>query len=150
MAKRPQQRVERRYVVEWVEKNYPRPLAKLYNVRLGEVPPEIRDRYPGQPASSFKVYLSYADAVVVTEDELLVIEAKIYEPEKGIGQLNRYARLVPTSPDLRMWASRPVKKLLVTWRSTFPIVDEANHNGVSIVIFRPAWIEPILRSRNLL
>ncbi len=150
MAKRPQQRVERRYIVEWVERNHPRPLAKLYNVRLGEVPPEIRAAAPGQPASFFRTSLSYADAVVVTEEELLVIEAKIYEPEKGIGQLNRYARLVPTSPDLRMWASRPVKKLLVTWRSTFPIVDEANHNGVSIVIFRPSWIEPILRRRNLL
>jgi len=150
MAKRPQQKVERKYIVEWVERNYPRPLAKLYNVRLGTVPQAIRASAPGQPASFFRTSLSYADAVVVTEDEILVIEAKIYEPEKGIGQLNRYARLIPTSPDLQIWGSRPVKKILVTWRSTFPIVDEANHNGVSIVIFRPPWIEPILRSRNLL
>lgn len=150
MAKRPQQKVERRYIVEWVEKNHPQPLARLYNVRLGTVSPEIRASAPGQPESFFKTSLSYADSVVVTEDELLVIEAKIYTPENGIAQLNRYARLVPTSPDLKMWASRPVKKILVTWRGTMPIIDEANHNGVTVVIFRPAWIEPILRERNLL
>ena len=87
MAKRPQQKVERRYVVEWVVRNYPQALTMIYNVRLGEVPAETRAAAPGQPESFFKVYLSYADAIVVTDSEIIVIEGKISEPEKGIGQL---------------------------------------------------------------
>lgn len=150
MAKRPQQRVERRYIAEYVLKTYPDALARLFNVRLGTVAPEHRASVPNQPAAFFKVTLPYADSVVVTEDEIHLIEAKVYEPEKGIGQLRRYARLIPTTDDLKIWGSRPVRTILVTWRSTFPLVEDANANGVHMVIYLPNWLIPILQKRRLM
>lgn len=150
MSKRPQQRVERRYIVEYVEKTYPTALARHYNLRLGTVADEHRASVPNQPAAFFRVTLPYADAVVVTENEILVLEAKVYEPEKGIGQLRRYARLIPATDDLKIWGSRPIRTILVTWRSTFPLIEDANANGVQMVIFLPEWLIPILQQRGLM
>jgi hypothetical protein len=150
MSKRKQQPVERKLIVEYVEKTYPKPLAKFYNVRLGEPPAALKAAHPGLPDSYFKVWHAYADAVIVLEKEIHLIEAKVYKPEGAVSQLERYAYELPRTASLKMWSTRPIKKILVTARAPPQLLEFAGRHGIEVIIYRPAWVVPILQRRNLM
>jgi hypothetical protein len=82
--------VERRYVVEAVKKYWPNALRVYYNHPITPISNELRRRFPGVSDRYFTKYRRYVDAVVITDQELLLIEAKIRRPIDGLGQLLLY------------------------------------------------------------
>jgi len=150
LAKRNQQRVERRLVVEYVEQNYPDRLSVYYNLRVGKPPEAMQRAFPGVPASHFKVWQGFVDALVVLAEEFILIEAKVYHPENGVGQLDRYAEDLYDTEELKIWGPRPIRKLLVTARAPPQLIEFAGKRGVDIAVYRPDWIQPILRARGLM
>lgn len=149
MTKRKQQPVERRLVIEYVEETYSNPLAKYFNVRLGEPPAAMKAAHPGVPEKYFKVWHAYADAIVIVEAEIHLIEAKVYKPEGAVSQLERYAYEIPRTKSLLQWISRPIIKKLVTARAPPQLLEFAGRHGIEVIVYRPAWIIPIMQKRGI-
>lgn len=81
-----------------------------------------------------------ADAIVVTKDTLLVIEAKLMKILDGLAKLPFYADLIDSTPELTAYAALPRKMVLVS--SSLPgwAVWLATKHDVTIDYFHPAWI----------
>ncbi len=87
------------------------------------------------------------DAIVFPGGKMLLIEAKILSVIDGIAKLPVYAGLVPTTPELLPYVGLPREMILVCpWQSDH-VRAMADTVGVTIAVFRPAWIEPYLDSR---
>lgn len=117
-------------------RNYP----QWRNLRLGVAadPEEAR---------LMQVTLKYADAIVVTDTDLLLFEFKMEPKLDAIGQLQGYEELIPLTPELSKFAHLPIKKILVTTREDRNVRATAENNGIQYVIFRPSNIEQYEKSR---
>jgi len=148
--RRPYRHIERRYVVEYVANRFKRFVACFYNIRLGEPKEELKKRYPDIPERHFKVWLPTADAVVITDDFINLIEAKIRQPRAALGQLLDYAERIPKTPELKRYLDRGIKKILV-----IPLQDPeferiALSYGIQIEYFTTPWVLEYLREVKLI
>jgi len=101
--------VEHRLVAEFVTKMFPGQRFAL-RVRLGTVPEKYKKRYGDQFAERwFKVTKKWADAVVFKNDEIIIIEAKVFGKYTAVYQLTEYAKLFYETPE---YLSIPFRILL--------------------------------------
>ena len=135
---------EMRMLAEWLAETFPRE-TYLTRVRLGRIQPaagapELTDA----ERRMIGVHRRWADAVVLLEDRVLLIEAKI-RPQPGvISQLELYARLLPHTPELASHAHKPIEMILL-----YAIEDElinllAREKGIRCVFYHPAWVDAYL------
>ncbi len=148
--RRPYRQIERRYVVEYVAAKYPKRVAAYFNLRLGLPPEELRRRYPELPPEWGRVWMPFADAVVITESTIDVIEAKIRNPRQALGQLLDYVRRVPYTPELRRYLGREVRPILVMPYRDPEIERTCAEIGIYVDYFRPLWVEEYMKSVGLL
>jgi len=143
-------RVERRYVVDYVLNKYKSFIRVFYNLRLGPPPEWVARAVPGVPAGTYRPWQRYADAVVVTEATIDLIEAKVHNWKVGVGYLLEYEKLLPQTPELRPYLGRPVRKILVIPLPDPWVIQNAAAYGIIVDIYCPDWLVPILREKHYL
>jgi len=143
-------RVEREYVVDYVANKFPRRLKAYFNLRLGPPPEFVRRAYPNLPPGYFRSWQRYADAVVVTDDGLYLIEAKVHNLRIGISYLLEYKDLIPQTPELRPYINRPLHLRLVIPVPDPWIMQNAQKFGIEVDVYQPEWLVPILKEKGLI
>lgn len=135
---------------EYLAARHPRDRV-LGRVRLGPLTPEHQD--PTLTAEELKLlgnsFRRWADAVVVTDAELLVVEAALIPDPRDISLLETYLLLVGVTPELAAWHARPRRGLLVWAVDDAFSRDLAVRHGLAVDIFRPSnWSEWIHSKRE--
>jgi len=131
--RRKRQEWEARFASEYVNKFFPQATTFLH-LRLGVEPQPAKDRdYSESEKRALRVYMRWADAVIVLPTEIKVIEAKLRPAEypRGIAQLEIYQKIVPHTPELQPFLPRDFKMRLVV----------AVHDPVAEVLCREKGFE---------
>lgn len=149
MAKREYKQRERRYVPEYVNETYPDRVAVFYNMAIGPPPEALQNAHPEIPLAHFRRWRFWIDAVVITENRMILIEGKIRKPAEGLGQLLLYRALLPETPELYPYKGYPVEMVLVTPRPDPRVIGVANNLGINIVIWTKTWVQEYLRTLGL-
>ena len=144
--------IHERMLMEFLLKRYP-PGSWTTNVRLGMPHPEIsRTALTEAEMRMRMITLPQADAVVVMANEVHIIECLVRPEWWKILMLKVYAKLFPMTEEYRPYWDFPVKCILLTAISNPFMEWVAREEGVSVINYRPIWIEPYfgsLRPRQL-
>ncbi|MEM3092174.1 MAG: hypothetical protein QXW26_04690 [Candidatus Nitrosocaldus sp.] len=131
---------ERRYVAEYVYTYYPNAI-KMFNVRLGDVPEQFKySALAIENVNMYKVFRRFVDALVITEDEAILIEAKMIAKAENLAQLELYARLLTETKELQqLIMNKKIRKKLVAVVVDRVLVREAERYNVEVEVYRPSW-----------
>jgi len=139
--RRPYRQIERRYVVEYVLNRYPKALLRMFNVRLGIPTPIKAGKASMAEYRVAKLWAPFADAIVVLDNEIRVIETKIRYPRHGIGALKDYVRRVPETPTLQKYLpNRNIIGVLVTPLYDPDIERTCKLEGIVYDVYTPCWV----------
>src|SRR6266508_869719 len=83
----------------------------------------------------------WADAVVVDERELIVIEARMWDPSRAVGKLLEYMLLVPATPDLQPFLPRRLVGEVLTLQHDALGQLVIERAGLRYVHFDRPWAE---------
>lgn|SRR3990167_4684967 len=131
---------EMRMVAEYVQLTYPDDIVFM-RLRLGTMIPDgPRPNLAPEEVAMLGVFRRWADAVVITKDELVVIEASIRSDTGDPSKLVIYGRLVPHTPELREFLDRRlVLELVVAVED--PVVRQlAQEMGIRTRTYEPKWM----------
>jgi hypothetical protein len=129
---------------EWASLRYPGALV-FYQLRLGPtnrtlvnvtVTPELE--------RMLRVANWYADAVILTESEGLMVEAKVEPNPSAIGQALFYLRLYWQTPELAGYSHLPFSPVVLFAENDPTVADFARSLGVRVEIYTPPWIADYL------
>ncbi len=145
-VKQMRQQRERRLVAEYLAIHFPGARIMI-DVRLGVLPDAgTNGPYPNMPPGLFSAWRRWADALVFTGDEVIIVEGKI-RPDVGvIGQLELYMKLVPKTAELRDLLTRPLVALLVTAVDDPALAELCRDKNFRYATFRPDWVDDYLSS----
>lgn len=135
---------EMRMVAEYVSRAYPDALAMM-RVRLGTLLPNTpRPNLSEEEQAMLGVLRRWADAIVVTPRELIVVEVSIRSDTGDPSKLLVYGRLVPHTPELREFLDRRlVLELVVAVED--PVVTQVAHElGIRTCVYEPRWLPQYL------
>lgn len=135
---------EMRMVAEYVQRTYPQGLVYM-RLRLGALQPDVgpRDLAPEEMAM-LGLFRRWADAVVVTQEELIVVEASIRSDSGDPSKLVLYGRLVPLTPELQEYRNRKLVLELVVAVEDPAVSALAQEMGVRTRVYRPPWLPEYL------
>jgi hypothetical protein len=135
-TKKPRRNWEKRLVAEYVGMTYGKSL-QWRNVRLGEI--------VNQEAGKMYAFLRrWADAVVITTKEVIVIEGKI-KPNPGvISQLQLYLSIFPRTPEYHNYRNWPIRGEIVCALRDTDVERMAREAGLDYVIYEPSFMKEIL------
>lgn len=113
----------------------------MQQVRLGPTP-QYPSGVPLTPAleAMLRNQLWYADLIVPTGTELLVVEAKVKAKPGAVGEVLWYASLVGTTPALAQYASLPVTPCVLFGTINPQLQAWANSLGVRVEYYTPPWL----------
>lgn len=132
---------ETRLVAEYMASHFPVG-AYATNVALGPpLPGTVEELGLEKALRTSRPYRMKVDGLAWPDNELVLVEGKVWRPFDGLAKLPIYRDLVPQSPDLRAYQGRRLVLQLVTPWSTEPILELARSYGVQVVIYRPEWID---------
>jgi hypothetical protein len=133
---------------EWVSAKYP--LAQVfYELRLGPTQ-KLVSGVSLSPALETMLRNSnwYADAIVVTPAEGLVVEAKV-DPDSGaIGQALFYRTLIMSTPAMQPYLHMQFNPVVLFAEDDTTMTPWARSLGVRVEIYTPTWIETYLVNRQ--
>lgn len=135
---------EMRLVSEYIARTYPDGLVFM-RLRLGSLLPDgpRQDLTDGE-LEMLGVFRRWADAVVVTPKELIVVEASMRSDTGDPSKLVMYGRLVPLTPDLRAYLDRPLHLELVVAVEDPAVSALAHEMGIRTAVYRPPWLPEYL------
>ena len=99
----------------------------------------VRLGIPANPAEAklYSVLLRWADAIVIHNGFVLIIETKL-RPELGaIGQLEGYKELFKVTPEFSAYEKWPIKLILVSPVLDLAIAEICKNKGITYDIFKP-------------
>lgn len=133
-------------VSEYLAKTYtdPRDIV-MQRVRLGTAQPLSKEEdLTSEDMAMLKVRLRWADAIVVTPRELIIIEGAI-RPDLGDPcKILLYRELVPLTPELEPWRHLPVKGLYLYCIQDDLIISMCRRLGFQAVQYIPSWLPEYL------
>jgi hypothetical protein len=133
---------------EWVSAKYAGAQV-FYELRLG---PTSKSLVGVQVSPALEAMLRvanwYADAVVVTPAEVLVIEAKVDPNPGAVGQVLFYRTLIYSTPALQAFTTMPVTPVVLFAEDDSGVTPFARGLGVRVEIYTPAWIAQYLDTRQ--
>jgi len=144
MERRKRREWEAEYVSEYTREAF-RGMPVRYHVRLGTWPTPLSEPdMPEEERAMLRVRMRWADAIVVAQGVVVVIEGKLRPSEylKGVSELELYVHLVPNTPELEAFRGARVAGRLV-----IPILDPtvqllARRRGLDVAVFQPSfWAE---------
>lgn len=136
---------DRRFVAEYVDQIYPHDRV-FFNLRLGPAPVALAQKYPDLDVNRYaRVWKKTCDAVVITRDQVVLIEGELRRPLLALGELLIYRDLLFQTPELKPYTGMPVRSVLLC-----PVYDpslelQLKEHNIEAVIFRPKWVEDYLR-----
>ena len=81
------------------------------------------------------VLLRWADAVIVKDGVVYIVEAKLRPSPGAIGQLELYAQLFPSTLEFTQYKNYPIKMLLLASIPDLAIAEMASKKGIIFEIF---------------
>jgi len=124
---------------EWIDLRYPS--ATVYReVRLG--PTTLHDAtHPLDDAGTGMARLKnyYADAVIIADAELLLVESKMEAGFDANGQLDGYRMLVPSTPGLAPYFRLNLVAVQLCARMPAIVYQQAARFAIRVEIYSPAW-----------
>ena len=134
--------------VKKVKRKYQWKETKLVNDYLfefyREFPPWKKQRlgvaHDAENARMYMVGQRYADAIVFTGAELVLIEAKMGGDLGGISQLETYRDLIPRTPEFNMYKNYPIRCVYLTSRRYKDIESICKQKGFDYVVYQPPWV----------
>jgi len=102
-------------------------------VRLGPLPNVELARF-------YKVALRWADAIVATDEEIVLIEGKMKPTPSAVGQLEMYADLFRRTPEFGKYKDMRIKLVLLTTRDDEELKKFCSRKSIDYIVFTPAWV----------
>lgn len=131
---------ETRFVSEYVAARYPDAIVKE-RMRLGPLVPLSADSdLTDAELKMVGVFRRFADAVVITKSELIVVEGKMRSTPGAVAQLHLYQELLDSTFDLYDYLSLPRALELVVAIEDPAVTRMAVTFGVRVATYRPAWL----------
>jgi hypothetical protein len=135
---------EMRMVAEYVQRTYPQGMVFM-RLRLGVMEPDVGPRaLSPEEMAMLGVFRRWADAVVVTQDELIVVEASIRSDSGDPSKLVLYGRLVPKTPELTPFLNRRLVLELVVAVEDPAVTALAQEMGIRVRVYPPPWLPEYL------
>lgn len=136
---------ERRLVAEWVSLRYPE--AKVFiQKRIGAPPQFLVNELGLRKADNYyKPLKRWADAIIITKEEIILVEGKIRSTPAVVGQLEYYGEIVKKTPDLAAWAHLPVRLVLLSPWVDPGMEDYCAQKGITIEHYHPPWIDEYMK-----
>ena len=133
-----------RLLREWVELKYPKAQV-LYELRLGPTQKHLVN-VAVTPALEAMLRLSnwYADAVVLSPSEALVVECKMDPNPSAVGQVLFYLRLLGSTPALVSYQNLSVVPVVLFAEDDNEVTNWARGLGCRVEIYTPSWIADYL------
>jgi len=133
--------VEQRYLAEFVSKFFPNSQKVFYQKALGDLP----WREASHSTYDYRWFLRLAkraDAVVITPEEVVVVETETRRPITGLSELLVYKELLPQTVDLKPYLmGRRQRLMLVTPLEDEDVMRQAAAHGIEYVIYFPEWLK---------
>lgn len=133
-------------LAEYVSTHFPTTRV-IQRVRLGPITSALPDPTLTEAETRLigAAWRRWADAVLITEETLTVVEAALMADPGDISRMQVYLALVPSTPELAPYMGRVIRGLLV-WAVDDPFSrGVAVRAGLQVVIFKPSnfreWIE---------
>jgi hypothetical protein len=126
---------------EYIDRNYPGRI-KWLRIRLGNLRDDLL--FPGMTKEEEQlasVWKRYADAVVLDDEKLIIIEGAIFPDLGDISRLLGYEKLLRQTPEFKQYADLPVEKQLVLAVEDKFLEKLAGENDVKVVYYKPEWVE---------
>lgn len=138
---------ETRLVSEYLAAQYPNARVKE-RVKLGPVVPLTPEaNLSDAELAMVGVFRRFADAVAVTQTELVIIEGKMRASPDAVAQLLLYRELVPLTFELYDYLSLPIVLEAVFAVDDPAVRRMAERAGVRVQIYRPDWLPQWIASR---
>jgi len=131
---------EGRLVTEYLWDKY-RQYPQWKRVRLGTVPNTAM-------AKLYTVSLRWADAIVFTGEEIVILEGKMGPELGGIAQLEEYRNLFPRTPEFSMYSGYPIRCVYLTTKESRDVKRICDEKGFDFVVFTPPWVAEYWRERG--
>lgn len=139
---------ETRLLSEWVAKKYPEDRV-MYRVRVGRPPSwALVSIAEGAPPEIYKIYQRWADAIIIREKELILIEAKVRPIPGVVSEINLYAQLIPKTPELAEFMDRPIRKVILMAVQDPEITELAAVDNIEVHIYTPPWVIEYLKEHR--
>lgn len=135
-TKKKRNNFEKRLVAEYVGVTYPTSL-QWRNVRLGEIKNQ-------QDGKMYAFLRRWADAIVITMDEVVIIEGKVKPAPGVISQLQLYMTLFPKTPEYTNYRNWNIRGEIVCALNDEEVENLAKKAGLNYVIYEPTFIDDIL------
>jgi hypothetical protein len=130
---------------EWAAAKYPGVVLRE-QLRLGPTESQLAGRTVS-PAMQrmLSVYNWYSDGILVLDDQVLCIEAKIRATPAAVSQVEFYLQQMIRTAELQPFMNRPFVPV-VLWAVDDPTVSNyARGRGVRVEVYTPSWIEDYLQ-----
>jgi len=130
---------EERLVSEWAAEKHP--LARVhFRVRVGELPPEAEKvEALGISPYMYGVVRHWADAVVIYDEKVIVVEGKLKLSSMALGQIIVNTELFGKTPEFRDRWDTPREGLLLYAYGDVETETAALGLGYEVERYRPTW-----------
>ena len=137
---------EMQMVTEWLTKTQ---IGKRWmtRVRLGSPKPAVpRPEMSVEEIAMIGVWRRWADAVILEDTKVTIVEASI-RPEPGkISQLELYRVLFPHTPELAAWRGLPIDLILLYAIEDSATILLAREKGIKCIEYKPFWLPAYLQT----
>jgi hypothetical protein len=140
--------LEPRWVSEYCAVHYPKAEVRL-SCPLGGIPKEtLRDYGVLKGLRVYRPWRPEVDALVILQNMLILVEAKIFKYMDGLSKLPVYKSLVPQTPELSHVANRPIyMKLLIPYRIPW-VLEAAKDLDVTVEVWVPDFVKQAWDERD--
>lgn len=138
--------IETRLLSEWLAVRYS-DRRVMQRVRVGSDHPALE--IPGLSASELRLVANWrrwADAIVIDNGVLVVVESTVLPKPGKISQLDLYIRLVPATPELAEYHDWPVRGILLMAVEDPIMRALASERGYTVELYHPPWVDGYLQS----
>ena len=118
----------------------------MTRVRLGAPKPSTpRADMTAEERAMIGAWRRWADAIILEEDKVTIVEAAIRPNPGKISQLELYKLLFPQTPELRAWRALKIEMLLLYAIEDPATIFLAREKGIRCVEYKPLWLPEYLR-----
>jgi len=143
----PREQREERLLAEYLARHHQSSEIRT-RVRLGPTPLSHSGvKLEEAEEKLLRNFARWADALVIRNDSVTIIEAEVLPSPGVVSQLELYRALFKNDPTFSELQGRPVH-LLAVWGVDDPALRAiAENHAVRVVIFTPTWLGEALRAR---
>ena len=119
----------------------------MTRVRLGTPRSEVpRPDMSPEERAMIGAWRRWADAVILDQDSVTIVEAAIRPQPGDISQLQLYARLLPHTPELEPWRGLPIHLILLYAIEDPATILMAREQGILCIEYKPLWLPSYLEA----